>query len=115
MRTYRSLHQWVDPQFGKLAPDPLVQLAGIEELGGDGLVEVDVDVEAAAGAVCYGVGEGGVGGGFLLVQGWGVEEGFGVGAGGFLGAGEGRFSFWRGWFLLWEDVGSYVDRGGRFS
>jgi hypothetical protein len=89
MRTYRSLHQWVDPQFGKLAPDPLVQLAGIEELGGDGLVEVDVDVEAAAGAVCYGVGEGGVGGGFLLVQGWGVEEGFGVGAGGFLGAGEG--------------------------
>jgi hypothetical protein len=66
-----------------------VQLAGVEELGGDGLVEVDVDVEAAAGAVCYWVGEGGVGGGFLLGWVWGVDEGFGVGAGGFLGAGDG--------------------------
>jgi hypothetical protein len=54
------------------------------------LVKVDVDVEAAAGAVCYGVREGGVGGGFALVMGGGeVDEGFGVGAGGFLGAGEG--------------------------
>jgi hypothetical protein len=44
-----------------------VQLAGVEELRGGGLVEVDVDVETAAGAVCYGVGEGGVGGGFVLV------------------------------------------------
>jgi hypothetical protein len=52
-----------------------------------GLVKVDVDVEAAAGAVCYGVREGGVGGGFaLVVGGGGVDEGFGVGAGGFLGA-----------------------------
>ena len=46
-----------------------MQLAGVEELGGLGLVEVDVDVEAAPGAVCYGVGEGGVGCGFSLGRG----------------------------------------------
>jgi hypothetical protein len=93
-----------------------VQLAGVEELGGLGLVEVDVDVEAAPGAVCYGVGEGGVGGGFLM--GRGVEEGFGVGAGGFLGAGGGLcLAFWKGGFLLCfgEKAVSYVGRGGRFS
>jgi hypothetical protein len=90
VRAHGSLHQWVDPQFGELAPDPLVQFAGVLDLGGRGLLEVDVDVEAAAGGVCYGVGEGGVGGGYFGL-GLGVDEGFGVGACCFLGAVGGWF------------------------
>jgi hypothetical protein len=85
------------------------------------LVKVDVDVEAAAGAVCYGVREGGVGGGFALVMGGGeVDEGFGVGAGGFLGAEMLGLAFGNGvvfcyFFFALERSLSYVDRGGRFS
>ena len=90
VRAYRSLHQRVDPQFGELAPDPLVQFAGVLDLGVRGLLEVDVDVEAAAGGVGYGVGKGGVGGGYFGL-GLGVDEGFGVGACCFLGA-------FGGWF-----------------
>jgi hypothetical protein len=82
-----------------------------------------VDVEAAAGAVCYGVREGGVGGGFVLVSVWGgggVDEGFGVGAGGFLGAEMLGLAFGNGvvfcyFFFALERSLSYVDRGGRFS
>ena len=90
VRAYRSLHQRVDPQFGELAPDPLVQFAGVLDLGVRGLLEVDVDVEAATGGVGYGVGEGGVGGGYFGL-GLGVDEGFGVGACCFLGAVGGWF------------------------
>jgi hypothetical protein len=87
VRTHGPLEQRVDAQFGELVPDPLVQLARVGDLLGRRLLEVDVDVEAAAGVVGYGVGEGGVGGGFLLVWVLGVDERFGVGTCCFLGAG----------------------------
>jgi hypothetical protein len=84
------------------------------------LVKVDVNVEAAAGAVGYGVREGDVGGGFVLVVGGGgVDEGFGVGAGGLLGAEILGLAFGNGvvfcYFFALERSLSYVDRGGRFS
>lgn len=91
VRAYGSLEQRVDSQFGEFPPDPLVQFARVGYLCGRGLLEVDVDVEAAPRAVCYGGGEGGVGRGFCC---WGrVGEGFGVWAGGFLGAGS------KGWLV----------------
>jgi hypothetical protein len=72
-----SLEHRVDAQFGELPADALVQVFGVLRLRGRGLLEVDVDVEAAAGFVGYGGGEGGVGGGF---GGWGwVDKGFCVG------------------------------------
>jgi hypothetical protein len=80
VRTDGSLKQRVDSQFGKLAPDSLVQFFGVLRLRGIILLEVNVNVEAAASIVAYGRGEGGVGGGF---GGWGwVDVGFCVGAGG---------------------------------
>lgn len=76
----RSLEYRVDAQFGEFAADALVQVFGVLRLRGGGLLEIDVDVEAAAGFVGYGGGEGGVGWGLC---GWcWVDEGFGVGAGG---------------------------------
>lgn len=99
VRAYGSLEQRVDSQFGEFPPDPLVQFARVGYLCGRSLLEVDVDVEAAPRAVCYGVGEGGVGRGFCC---WGrVGEGFGVWAGGFLGAGS------KGWL-----VGCFVSLAG---
>jgi len=78
VRAYRLLEQRVDPQFWKLAPDPLVQFACILNLSGRGLLEVDVDIEAAACTVAYWCGEGGVRCGFLGGF-WGVvDERFGV-------------------------------------
>ena len=80
VRPDRSLEYRVDAQFGEFPADALVQLFGVLRLRGGGLLEVDVNVEAAACVVGYGRGEGGVGGRF---SGWGwVDVGFGVGAGG---------------------------------
>lgn len=53
VRANRSLKERVNPQLGELATDALMQLFGIPRLRGGGLLEVDVDVEAAAGAVDY--------------------------------------------------------------
>ena len=78
VRADGALEERVDAQFRELAADALVQLFGVLGLRGRGLLEVDVDVETAAGGVVYGGREGGVGGGFGC---WGgVDVGFGVGA-----------------------------------
>lgn len=55
-----------------------MQLFGVLGLRGRGLLKIDVDVEAAAGVVGDGGGEGSVGSG--LDGGFGVDVGFGVGA-----------------------------------
>jgi hypothetical protein len=86
MRAKRSLEHGVNSQLGELASDSLVQVFGVLRLRGRGLLEVDMDVEAASGIVAYWRGEGGVGGGSF---GWfGVDVGFCVGAGG------GSFAGW---------------------
>lgn len=80
VRTNRSLKHRVDAQFGEFTANALVQVFGVLCLRGGSLLEVDVNVEASAGVVGYGGGEGGVGGGFGGLG--GVDVGFGVGAGG---------------------------------
>ena len=115
VRAYRPLEQRVDAQFGELAPDPLVQLARVLDLRGRGLLEVDVDIEAAACVVVYGGGKRGVGGRFLG-RCWVVDEGFGVRAGGDLGAGIGDLDFGCALgYTLSQGNWSYFDRGVRFS
>ena len=59
------------------APDPLPKLVGVFGFEGGGGVVVDVDVEAAAFPVGYGVVEAGVG--LAEDVGLGVGEGFAVG------------------------------------
>lgn len=62
MRADRPVKDRVHSQLRELAADALVQLARVLDLCRGGLLEVDVGVEAAACAVAYGRGEGGVGG-----------------------------------------------------
>lgn len=61
VRTHGLIDHTVDAQFGELTTDAFVQGCGIGLLRGRGVLEVDMDVEAASGVVCERCNEGGVG------------------------------------------------------